>query len=131
MKKLIMLVTVFLATSQSFASERTQMWMPVVDNPKCAAALGLSLPAMAGLAVEQLGAGFMDFTATLSTGKLCIESSKYMSGLWRPVLTSLVEMGCIAPMADIANPIYYSHSIKIQNSDQQVSLFRCNKADVE
>ena len=88
-------------------------------------AIAWSVPTMAGLALGQFGGAISDVVASIAEGELCFEASKSMLKSHKPVLTTLFKMGCIVPIDDFENPIYFSQS-ELFNKKSSIDLFECH-----
>jgi hypothetical protein len=85
--------------------EETENWRPIVDNGKCAAAIVWAVPTLAGL------------------GNVCFTANKTMISSYRPVLQTLIEMGCVAPLSGIENPKYYTFAKEMENQGLAFACF--------
>jgi hypothetical protein len=119
------------AQNEQLTPDTSKNWRPVVDNAKCAAAAAYEIPTLLGLGITQLGAGISDLGASILEGRVCINASKLGTKVWRPVIQSLIEMGCVAPMGDIENPKYYTYAEMFskspppENAPKFPPLFHC------
>lgn len=116
------------AFAQTAEKEAPVAWRPVVDNAKCAAAIAWAVPTLLGVGIAQATAVVSDIGASLLEGKVCFTATKGTAELTIPLLTSLIELGCVAPIEDIRNPKYFTYPNITKNSDSgsSIRLFTCD-----